>query len=360
MIQESNNNKNGKALPVKKVAVVYSHVKREFFPTEEQYVTEKDAKTDAMFIGKEIEKLGLECALISANEFFVEKLNNKKPEMVFNLVDSIKGFEYLSSTIPGILDMLNIPFTGSGLLALALCYNKFLTKQLLQSAYIPVPGFQLFHSHQDKLDTNLRFPLISKLNEIHGAVEINESAISENEKQLRERINYLIKTYDQAVLVEEYIAGREITAYVLQGNFTKVYLAEKVFNKPGKKYIFATFNDQWSDEYSNDKTAWPYMYAKFDDNLLKHYVKKAMGITDMQDYAKFDIRLDESGRYYFIDSNANPAFGPTELYTSMGYIIQDLYGVQFNEILKRLINNTMGLSSTNDTNELSSQIPNTF
>jgi D-alanine-D-alanine ligase-like ATP-grasp enzyme len=62
----------------------------------------------------------------------------------------------------------------------------------------------------------------------------------------------------------------------------------------------------------------------------------------MLDYAKFDIRMDASGRYYFIDSNANPSFGPLSMGTSMGYIIQQLYGVPFLEILKRLINNTMG------------------
>jgi D-alanine-D-alanine ligase-like ATP-grasp enzyme len=70
----------------------------------------------------------------------------------------------------------------------------------------------------------------------------------------------------------------------------------------------------------------------------------------MQDYAKFDVRLDASGRYYFIDSNANPAFGPKELNTSMGLIIQELYGVPFSEILRRLINNTLGVNSESGIN----------
>jgi D-alanine-D-alanine ligase len=240
--------------------------------------------------------------------------------------------------------MMDIPFTGSGLLGLALCYNKFLIKKLLQTAGIPVPNFQLFHTPNDKLNIDMRFPLISKLNEIHGAVEINQDAVSENEKQLRDRLTYLIKTYNQPVIVEEFISGREITAYVLQGNVTKIYFAEKVFNKPDQKYIFATFDDQWGDS-SSDKTTWPYVYAKYEDNLLKDYVKRAFDITDMEDYAKFDVRLDASGRYYFIDSNANPAFGPKELNTSMGLIIQELYGVPFSEILKRLINNTLGVNS---------------
>ncbi len=340
-----NGNGNGhKNPPVQKVAIIYSYVKREFFPTEEQYKTEASAYDDAVFIGKELEKLGIEVALIPANDNIIQELSAHHPEVVFNLVDSIKGNEYLSATIPGILDMMDLSFTGSGLLGLALCYNKFLVKKLLQTAGIPVPNFQLFHSPNDKLNIDLRFPLISKLNEIHGAVEINKDAVSENEKQLRDRLSFLIKTYDQPVLVEEFIAGREITAYILQGNFTKIYLAEKVFNKPDEKYVFATYDDQWG-EFSSDKSTWPYIYAKYDDTLLKDYVRKAFEITDMLDYAKFDVRLDASGRYYFIDSNANPAFGPKELSTSMGLIIQELYGVPFGEILRRLINNTLGVNS---------------
>ncbi len=336
--------KNGVSDKINRLAIIYSYAKREFFPTEEQYITEKDALRDALVIAREIEKLGIEPVLIPGNDTIIEELNKYKPEMVFNLVDSVKGHEYLSSTIPGILDMLNVTFTGTGLLGLALTYNKFLSKQLLQSARIPVPNFQLFHNSSDQIDPNLRFPLISKLNEIHGAVEIDDTAVSENEKQLRERLAFLIKTYDQPVLVEEFITGREITAYVLQGTHTKIYLAEKVFNKPDKKYIFATFEDQWGESNASDPDKDPYTYAKFEDPILKDYVKRAFDITDMLDYAKFDVRMDASGRYYFIDSNANPAFGPVELQTSMGYIVQKLYGVPFLEILKRLINNTMGKS----------------
>ncbi len=327
-------------LNVKKVGIIYSDVKREYFPTEEQYITEKDAAEEAKLIAKEIEKLGIEVELYPGNEDLAEKIKKTKPEMVFNLVDSVKGNEYLTSTIPGILDIIDIPYTGAGLLGLALCYNKFLTRKLLRNAGIPVANFQLFNTASDSLDTELRFPLISKLNEIHGAVEMTQDAVSENEKHLRERIKYLISTYNQPVLVEEFIAGREITVLILEGTHTKTYMAEKVFNKPDEKYVFATFDDQWG-EFTADKSTWPYVYQKFDDEKLKDFSKKAFELTRMADYGKFDVRLDISGRFYFIDSNANPAFGPKTLSTAVGLIIEELYGVPFAEILTRLIRNTL-------------------
>ncbi len=336
--------KIGNKIPdyVKRIAVAYSYVKREYFPTEVQYITEKDSEQDAEYIANEIRKFGIETKAISADDFFVEKIKEFNPDMVFNLVDSIKGLEYLSSTIPGILDMLDIPFTGTQLLGLALCCNKYLSKRLLQSAGIPVPNFQLFHTPNDKLNINLRFPLISKLNEIHGGVEISELAISEDEKQLRERLNFLIKTYNQEVVVEEYIAGREVVACVLQGTNVKIYMGERIFNKPDKKYIITTFDDQWVTPVVLDKKEWAYYYEKYEDQLLRDYVRRAFDITSMLDYGKFDIRMDSSGRYYFVDSNANPAFGPKELGTAMGYVMQDLYNVPFSEILRRIIINTTG------------------
>lgn len=327
-------------LIVKKVGIVYSDVKREYFPTEQQYITEADAENDANVIAGYIRKLNIECNLYPGNETLVENLQKDKPDMIFNLVDSVKGNEYLSSTIPGLLDIMDIPYTGAGLLGLALTYNKFLLKKLLVQAGIPVPNFQLFVTGHEPIQPELRFPLISKLNDIHGGVEITRDAISENEKHLRERLKYLITTYNSHVVVEEFIVGREIVSYQLEGVNTKIYQAEKLFNKPDEKYIFATFEDQW-DEYTDDKNTWPYTYTKFDDSALKELTKKAAEVTRMNDYAKFDVRLDQSGRYFFIDANANPAFGPKELSTSMGLIIQELYGVPFTDILKRLIINTM-------------------
>ncbi len=318
----------------KKIAIIYSDVKRKYFPTYEQYVTEKEAFRDAKTISYYIEKFGIKCYLFPANKNLPYNLRKYKVDMVLNLTGSVRGNEYLASTIPALLELLEIPYTGAGILGESLSYNKFIIKKLLQQNGIPVPAYQLFNEYTDPLDSTLRFPLISKLNEIHGAVEITKNAVSENEKHLRERIKFLINTYKQPVLVEEFIVGREITAILLEGLNKKVYLAEKKFNKKDK-YIFATFEDQWLD--SDEE---PFTYQKYNDSLLKEYVKKAFEVTEMFDYGKFDIRLDQSGRYFFIDANSNPAFGPKELDCAIANIL-DLYGIDFKEILKRLIENTI-------------------
>ena len=326
---------DGKDLP-KKIAVLYSDVKRSYFPTEAQYITEKDAKKDAVIITAYLKKMGIETFLAPGNAKLPHLLKKLKPDIALNLVDSIKGNEALQSSIPGVLELLEVPYTGADILGLSLVTNKFLIKKLLQQNGIPVPNYQLFNTCNDLLDPNLRFPLISKLNEIHGAVEITKDAVSETERHLRERLKFLINTYKQPVLVEEFIVGREVAAILLEGLNKKVYLAEKVFTKDPKdnKYIFSTFEDQWLSGYDT------FHYSKFNDPVLREYVKKAFDVSRMYDYGKFDIRIDQSGRYFFIDINTNPGFGPKECEVAISVIL-DMYGISFYEILKRLMLNTV-------------------
>lgn len=319
----------------KKVGITYSDAHRDYFPTEAQYITEKGADEDARLIGSYLETLGVKVFLYPGNASLPGRLRRDKPDMMINLVDSVKGDESLSATIPGVLELLDIPYTGADILGMSLDTNKFVVKKLLQQNGVPTPNYQLFNTPNDYLDPSLRFPLISKLNSIHGAVEITKDAVSENEKHLRERIKYLIQTYKQPVLVEEFIAGREITAILLEGMNKMVYLAEKVFIHPEAKYVFTTFEDQWL--LHGDLT---FHYKKMEDPVLREYVKRAFDITNMYDYGKFDIRLDQSGRYFFIDSNCNPAFGPKELDIALSVIL-DLYSISFYEILKRLLLNTV-------------------
>ena len=342
----SNGNGNGASYKLpEKVAILYTDAKPEYFPTEALYTTEKDAEKEAGIIASYVEKLGIQCKTIPADQNLISNILEFKPEMVFNLVYSVKGSDYVAATVPAILDYLDIPYTGADFFGFAFNTDKFLVKEVLQRAGVPVPHYQLFTTPNDIIDYNLRFPLISKLNEIHCGVEITKDSISENEKHLRERLKYLISTYKQPVLVEEFIAGREVTAILLEGVNKKVYFGEKIFNQPDQKYNYVTFEEQWLG------TTDSYRYEKYEDPILREYVKKAFDVTRMYDYAKFDVRVDQSGRYYFIDANCNPAFGPKIMQVALSSIMS-MYGISFNEILRRLIINTLYMAPPESKNGL--------
>lgn len=319
----------------KTTGVIYSDVKRRYFPTEAQYITEKYAEYDAKIIARYLSKLGIKPKLYPGNSLLPQRLKRDNPDLVINLVCSVKGSEFLASTIPGVLELLEIPYTGAGILGESLSYNKFLVKKVLQQNGIPVPRYQLFNTNKNKLIPTLRFPLIAKLNEVHGSVEITQDAVSENEKHLRNRIKFLTKSYNQPILVEEFIVGREFVAFLLEGFRKKVYIAERVFTQKKNKYNFATFEAQYFD-----KTDSIYHYERYKDSILEEYVRRAFEITDMADYGKFDVRMDDSGRYFFLDSNSNPYFGPLEMQAEIAYVFK-LYNINFLQILKRVILNTI-------------------
>jgi D-alanine-D-alanine ligase len=318
---------------IKKIAILCSAVKREYFNTEAEYITEKDAERDAEVIASYLKNLGFDAYIIPADDDFQQKIKKIKPDMVFNLVGSVRGVDRLAATIPSILEFLGIPFTGAGIFCETLSYNKFLTAELLKSVSVVVPNSQLFSDYKDELSFGLKFPLISKLNEIHGAVNMDKDAISFDEKHLRNRVKFLIETYRQPVLVQEFVAGRELTAIVLEGGDENVFAAEKVFDKDTGDFSFATFDDQWADGNG-------FHYEKYEDEKLKNLARKAFAISKMHDYAKFDIRLNRAGNYFFIDSNSNPAFGPKELDCAISNVLH-LYGVSFNTILERIILNVL-------------------
>lgn len=319
----------------RKVGILYSHVERADFPTEAQYITEKDAAHDAHLVGEYLGAMGVGVQLYAGDAALAENLRRDRPELVINLVDSVQGKENLAASIPGVLELLGIPYTGASMLGLALDTNKFLIKELLQRNGLPVPRFQLFNTAKEYLDPTLRFPLISKLNAIHGGVEITRDAVVEDEKALRKRLHRLIRTYRQPVLVEEFVGGREVTAILLEGNRKRVYLAEKIFRHTQGAYAFITFEDQW---LTGPNAA--FYYQPYRDPVLREQMRKAFDVVNMSDYGKFDIRLDEAGRYYIIDSNCNPAFGPKETDTALSTIL-DMNGISFYEVLKRLMMNTI-------------------
>ncbi|MBP9818045.1 hypothetical protein KBC75_04875 [Candidatus Shapirobacteria bacterium] len=315
-----------------KVAVLYSDVKREYFATEELYLSEADADIYAADFAKYISKMGIDVVTIAGDDQMTAKLQKYNPDIAVNLVDSVCGQASLGSSIPGVLEVLQIPYTGAGTLGWSLGCNKFLMYQILQSAGIPVPSHQLVNSSSDMIDPALRYPLFPKLNNEHSSIGIADNSICYNERELRSKLKELITTYKQPVLIDEFIAGIEVTAAVLEGANVKVYSVQRKVS--GGKEDVVTFDKKWKD-YLN------LTYSKFEDPVLKDYVKSAFDLLKMSDYARIDIRIDAASRYYFIDPNANPFFGPPRETHATYSMILDMYGVTFEETLKRMFQNTL-------------------
>lgn len=181
---------------------------------------------------------GDEVMLVEADVAAYERLRTADIDLVFNIAEGIRG-EDREAQIPAMLEMLGLPYTGSGPLALALCLHKGKAKEILSWYGIPTPAFRVMADAQEPVDETLQFPLIVKLLHEGSSMGLSYASIVETPEALAARVGYLVRTYHQPVIVEQYVSGREFTVPVL-GNRPPLALpvVEVLFSGPQKLTLF--------------------------------------------------------------------------------------------------------------------------
>ncbi len=315
------------------VAVVYSHVEREWFPTEEAYHAEVEVEERAQDVLDCLKKLDIPCKGYPGDQYFLTNLLVDKPDLVINLVDTLRGSDRLQTSVPAALELSNIPYTGAGMEGMVIGNNRNLTKRLMLAYDIPTPTFQFIRRSGTQVDEELGLPLIVKLNESGGSVGIDNHAVKETFKDAQKKVEEMISTYKVPVIVERFIDGPEVTVGVFDDGVKKhVFMGEKKFKKkPDGKHSFTSFE---SYDYLD-----AYRYRRVDEPLNEKIAKlsvRAFYALHHKDYAKFDVRVDENtGTPYFTDSNHNTAFGP-DIGLPFTEVLK-LQGVTFMEVLKSML-----------------------
>jgi len=137
-------------------------------------------------------------------------------DICFNTCEGRRG-DSREAQVPALLEMLGMPYSGSKVLALAVTLDKAMTKRVLAYHHLPTPAFQEFRLSSEPLDPSLARrlatggALFGKPNREGTGIGIYGEALVRSEAALRERVAYLLQAYDQTVLVEEYVEGRDIT-----------------------------------------------------------------------------------------------------------------------------------------------------
>jgi len=146
-------------------------------------------------------------------EFMPRVLNGERPGLVFNISYGIQG-QARYTHVPSILEMVGVPYVGSGPLAHSLALDKVVTKMLFRQHGLPTPDFAVLDSPDFPMP-DLPFPLIVKPR--NEAVSFGLKVVYD-EAELREAVAVIHSTYQPSVLVELYIDGREINVGLLGNN----------------------------------------------------------------------------------------------------------------------------------------------
>lgn len=121
--------------------MAYSHVEREFFPTEDAYNAEVEIEERSKEVVDRLVSLGINARAMPGDRYFLTNLLVDKPDLVLNLVDTLRGKDYLQTSVPAALELSNLPYTGAQMEGLVIGNNRNITKRMLMAYGIPTPHF---------------------------------------------------------------------------------------------------------------------------------------------------------------------------------------------------------------------------
>lgn len=175
---------------------------------------ELDSEKSVAGYQRALQTAGHEVIPLEGDHTLIDNLLRYKPDICFNTCEGHRG-KSREAQIPALLDMIGIPYTGSGVMTLAVALDKAMTKRVLQFYSIPTPAFQVFVTGDEPTDPRLNFPLFAKPSLEGSGIGITAQSICRTPRELREHVRLLLRSYKQPVLVEEYIEGREVTTGIL-------------------------------------------------------------------------------------------------------------------------------------------------
>ena len=278
-----------------------------------------------------LEAGGHKVTFLEGDVTLYDSLRRVRPDICFNICEGHFG-DSREAQVPAVLEMLRLPYTGSKVLTLALTLDKPMTKRVLTYHRLPTPAFQVFERISEPLDPDMEFPLFVKPSREGTGMGVSAESIVNTEEQLRQQLRRLFERYDQSVLVERFIEGREVTLGVL-GNLTGPVawrlpddeeaprISRGLHFFPPLEVDMSRYPAEEAGVYtSRIKTEWaedfhylcPAPLAAAEVAELKWLTAATFRVTGCLDVARVDFRLDvnDDNKPYILEINPLPGLNP--------------------------------------------------
>lgn len=244
------------------------------------------------------------------------KLRAERPDLVFNLCESMEGDSRNEPTLAGLFDLFQIPYTGADLLALASCLHKQRAKDILIARAIPTPPYRYLESADDPgLDT-LDYPWFVKLAHEDASVGITEANVVRTAAALRDRARALIEEYRQPVIAERYVEGREVNVTLIgnPGDLRVLPLHEIDFSDmPKDRPRIVSYAAKWDEQHVDYAGTKPVPMRDVSPKVvaaIESVARAAYEALGLRDYGRVDLRVDAQGTPWVIDVNPNCDISP--------------------------------------------------
>lgn len=290
-----------------------------------------------------LKKEGFRTSLFNVNEDFkrlVSFLQDKQPDLVFNLCESVGGDSIHEMHVAGLFDLFGVPYTGAPAFTLGTCLNKVRTKEILSFHKLPTPKFLVFKHPSDVNidDLGLDFPMIVKPSREDASTGIDTASVVDNPAGLRKRVRHVFQNYDQPALVEEYIDGRELNVAIVGNRRPIVFPVSEIdfSTLPSHCPHIVTYNAKWmkgSEEYEGTGVVCPANIPADVEKKVKELAMKAYRLMGLRDYGRIDMRLTKGGSPYILEVNPNPDISDDAGFARSARA----YGMSFEDTIARIV-----------------------
>jgi len=314
------------------IAVIYNEVDIETQPAMHGVVDSAvEVKNTLAALGHRVGLLQVDAGVRP----FVEALEALGPDLVFNMCEAYRESSAGEYHVAGLLELLEIPYTGSGPLALAVALDKPLSKEIFAARGIPTPRFVVYRGMPEGVPP-LEYPLMLKLAGEDASVGITSDNVVGDESSFRKRLQELLLEYHAPVLVEEYIEGREFTIAMFDG---RPLLVEEIeFDVEPRIVGFRAKWDSGSAEYDGTNPSFAPVITDGQREQMMTLAVRVWESIGMRDYARVDFRMDANGRIYVLEANPNP-----DISVGSGYRLSlDAANISYGDFVSRLVENAFG------------------
>jgi len=241
---------------------------------------------------------------------WVERVRRAKPDLAFNLCEGIDGVASLESSVISSLELLGVPYTGSGSWTTSVCLRKHIVNTLLESAGLPVPRFGVARIGAPL--PSVGYPAICKPAAEDASLGIEQRSVVKSARALHARVSEMHEEWDD-VIVQRFIPGREVNVGIVGTQVLPI--AEIDFSAmPDEYWRIVSYRSKWQTGSDEDLGSVPHCPANLPDALAAELGRIALAawrVVGGKGYGRVDMRIDESGRPWILEVNANPDFAPT-------------------------------------------------
>jgi D-alanine-D-alanine ligase len=278
------------------------------------FEVQPEVPTTEYHVIQTLRDLGYEVSVLGAVSdigIIFKTLTDHKPDLVFNLTEAFEGDRTMDKNIAALLELIGVPFTGTGAAGLMLCRDKSLCKELLSLHKIRVPNFfSLPQGRRIPMAKTVRYPLVVKPALEDSSEGISNASLVNNRAELQERVRFMHERWHQPAIAEEYIEGRELYVGIL-GNkrLTVLPPRECSFDSDnGAGPQLATYRVKWNEQYRK-KWNIRFGFAELADATIRsieHICKKVFRVLQLRDYGRIDLRLTHDNKVVILEANPNP------------------------------------------------------